>query len=60
MTKNNFHKKLPNCEDGTILKRQISQKFFTSYFMLPDSKKVFDALATQWSDDHAHAVRFHL
>ena len=35
---------VPNYEGGNILKRQISQKFFTSEFMLPDSKKIFDAL----------------
>ena len=37
---------VPNYEGGrpTILKRQISQKIFTSEFMLPDSKKFFDAL----------------
>ena len=34
--KNNFHKKLPNFESGTSLKPQISQKIFTSDFMLPD------------------------
>ena len=42
--KNNFHKKLPNCEGGTIRKRQISQKIFISDFMLPESKQFFDAL----------------
>ena len=41
---NNFHKKLPNFEVGTSLKHQISQKIFTSDFMLPDSKNFFDAL----------------
>ena len=41
-----YNKKVPNCEGGTILKRQISQKIFTSDFMLPDSKKIFDALKT--------------
>ena len=37
---------VPNYEGGrpTILKRQISQKIFTCEFMLPDSKKIFDAL----------------
>ena len=37
---------VPNYEGGrpTILKRQISQKIFTSEFMLPDSQKIFDAL----------------
>ena len=37
---------VPNYEGGrpTILKRQISQKIFTSEFMLPDSKNFFDAL----------------
>ena len=42
---NNFHKKLPNFEVGTSLKPQISQKLFTSDFMLPDSNIFFDALA---------------
>ena len=42
--KNNFHKKLPTFESGTSLKPQISQKIFTSDFMLPDSKNFFDAL----------------
>ena len=41
---NNFHKKLPNFEGGTSLKPEILQKMFTSDFMLPDSKKIFDAL----------------
>ena len=42
MTKTIFAKKkiypVPNYEFGPILKRQISQKIFTSEFMLPDSK----------------------
>ena len=29
---------------GKPLKRRISQKIFTSWFLLPDSKKYFDAL----------------
>ena len=33
-----------NYKGDTILIRQISQKIFTSEFMLPDSKKFFDAL----------------
>ena len=47
MTRTIFTKSypVPNYEGGrpTILKRQISQKIFTSEFMLPDSKKIFDA-----------------
>ena len=42
---NNFHKKLPNFESGTSLNPQNSQKIFTSDFMLPDRKIVFDVLA---------------
>ena len=48
MTRTIFTKSylVPNYEGGrpTILKRQISQKIFTSEFMLPDSKIFFDAL----------------
>ena len=35
---------VPNYEGVTILKRQISQKIFTSEFVLPDSQKCFNAL----------------
>ena len=35
---------VPNYEGSTSLKRQIPQKIFTFEFLLPDSKKIFDAL----------------
>ena len=47
MTKAVFTKKatpVPNYEGGTILKRQISQKLFYIWVMLPDRKKKIDAL----------------
>ena len=42
--KTNFHKKLPNYQGGTILKRQISQNCLKSDLMRPESKKYFNAL----------------
>ena len=52
MTKNNFHKKLypsTNNEGDTILKRQISQKIFTSEFYAPRQQK---NISMPWKGDH--------